>query len=202
VPFWSSVVPLSPWRTPHTYELIGIALRFGNEVCHDAKHCLAVPRPSELSPRVQPILQTPGWAALPSGHATEAYLFAALMLRLLGQPIDPAGNQLAQTLLRQAGSIADNRVHAGLHFPMDSISGRVLGETLAAYVHARCQPRSWQAMIFDGNDDEMGDADLDPTKPLDDLPGCAAGIAGTARQSGILSEMWGRARSELVGLGF
>ena len=50
VPFWSSIVPLSPWRTPWTYELLGVALKFGNEVCHLRRprdqltafvHCLA-----------------------------------------------------------------------------------------------------------------------------------------------------------------
>jgi hypothetical protein len=208
--FWSAVVPLSPWRTPHTYEFIGIALNFGNQLCHRFKHALAVPRPSELSPLVQPILQTPGWAAFPSGHATEAFMFARLIMGLLGQGTS-ADSELWSTLRWQAASIASNRVYAGLHFPIDSVSGRLLGHALAEYVMAVCGqdsgpgPGQWVARSFVVNEKSQA-LDLDVSASIDDggASGCyrANGPSRAATASPILVEMWRRARVELQGLGF
>ena len=165
VPFWSTLLPLSPWRTPHTYEFIGIVLKFGMEICHRFKHALAVSRPSELSPLVQPILQTPGWSALPSGHATEAFMFVRLISGLLYPDVPAAGvapvaddapavpNLLIDALQVQARSIADNRVYAGLHYPVDGVAGRLLGHTLADYVIARCTGEDWVERSFKASDD-------------------------------------------------
>jgi hypothetical protein len=72
---------------------------------------------------------------LPSGHATEAFLVATWLRRLV-----PSANpeNTAEQLRLQAGRIATNRVIAGVHFPVDSVAGRLLGETLAEYLIARC----------------------------------------------------------------
>lgn len=211
VPFWASVVPLSPWRTPRTYELIGVALGFGNQVCHRFKHAMAVPRPSELSPLVQPILQTPGWAAYPSGHATEAFMFARLILGLLGQDMT-AETELSATLALQAASIANNRVYAGLHFPVDSVAGRVLGCSLADAVMALCGhdvfgDGRFRSRHLDAR--QRHRLDLDIGSPIDRTPPrqAASGLTVTPGKSGIdpnplLAQMWKSARSELQGLGF
>lgn len=45
---------------------------------------------------------------------------------------------LGEMLLRQAARIAINRTVAGVHYPMDSRAGQVLGTSLAEYVVARC----------------------------------------------------------------
>ena len=42
-------------------------------------------------------------------------------------------------LQRIAARIAMNRVIAGVHFPVDNISGRILGQTLGEFVLARCE---------------------------------------------------------------
>ena len=200
VPFWSSLVPLSPWRTPWSFELLGAALKFGNEVCHRLKHELALPRPSELSPFVQPILQTPGWAALPSGHATEAFLFAGLISRLMG--LDPGGDT-HKALQRQATSIADNRVWAGLHYPMDGIAGRLLGQSLAEYVVARCAGTPWTPRSFDGQHRDLAQADLEWSLTASQGAGCgeSAPVQGP-EPSPMLAYLWDRARAEFKGLGY
>jgi len=41
-------------------------------------------------------------------------------------------------LMRQAARVAINRTVAGVHFPVDSVSGAILGLTLAEYVYNRC----------------------------------------------------------------
>ena len=43
------------------------------------KHALAVRRPIEFSPQVQPTIVTPAHGSLPSGHATEAYTMAVVL---------------------------------------------------------------------------------------------------------------------------
>ena len=205
VPFWASVVPLSPWRTPNTYEFVGIALKFANEVCHRFKHSLAVPRPSELSPLVQPILQTPGWAALPSGHATEAFMFSRLIISLLGQQPDN-NSQLWRTLEMQAASIADNRVYAGLHYPVDGVAGRLLGNALAQYVVAACTGTAWLPRRFVASDGAAENAlkgvDLDIHVAFDGAAYFGEDAAQKRAPNPILAEMWRRARVELAGLGF
>jgi len=78
------------------------------------------------------MITTPGHGSFPSGHSTQAFMLAYLMEGLLDLPAD-AVTQLE----RQAARIATNRVVAGVHFPVDSVAGRLLGKTLAEYVLAR-----------------------------------------------------------------
>jgi PAP2 superfamily len=218
VPYWSSIVPLSPWRNQRTFEFIGIALHFGMQVCHRFKHALAVPRPNELSLQVQPMLQTPGWSAFPSGHATEAYMFARLIRELMGQNADSGFHDALQ---KQARGIADNRVYAGLHYPIDSVAGQVLGETLAEYVISRCshpgkdesnpgndasKAASWTPREFQG-DGDLSSLEFDPLRlPMssDEPKWLAQSKAQSAdRDNPILAHLWGRASREWedVGLG-
>jgi PAP2 superfamily len=219
VPYWSSIVPLSPWRNQRTFEFIGIVLHFGMQVCHRFKHALAVPRPNELSLQVQPILQTPGWSAFPSGHATEVYMFARLMRELMGQNADSG---LHDALQKQARGIADNRVYAGLHYPIDSVAGQLLGETLAEYVISRCthpgkdesnpgkgasKAASWTSREFKGDGGDLSSLEFDPLRlPLssNSPKWLAQSKAQSAnRRNPILGHLWSRAVHEWtdVGLG-
>jgi hypothetical protein len=213
VPFWNSLLPFSPWRTPAACEFIECALAFANQVVHRIKHALSVPRPSELSPLVQPLLQTPGWAAFPSGHATEAFLFARLAIGLLGPAHVDAGTQvpvegvLWEALRRQAASIADNRVYVGLHFPVDGVAGRLLGQALAEYVMAKAVGAAWAPRRFLASDAALADVDLDWSLPTD---GGAAqppyyareGLGAPVPANPILQALWTKARGELATLGF
>jgi hypothetical protein len=55
-------------------------------------------------------------------------------------------------LMRQAARIAINRTVAGVHFPVDSVAGTLLGLTLAEYLINLCTPEreSYQFCRFDG----------------------------------------------------
>jgi hypothetical protein len=154
VAFWSAIAGLQPERHRYTYELLGAALRFANMVVQRLKLSLDVPRAMEYSPLVQPMLLAPGHRSFPSGHSTEAHCAAEVLSALSiwdrqedlgwGLPLstppggtpDPSSrlnckDGLRYQMLRLAYRVAENRVVAGLHYPMDSMAGQVLGIMLA-----------------------------------------------------------------------
>jgi hypothetical protein len=151
--FWSSIANLHPARTPWTIELAQVMLQFSMLVCQQIKHLLACPRPIEYSPLVQPIILTPTYSTLPSGHATEAYMFAKVMAAVLA-PLEKfvAYDGITKQLNLIACRIADNRVVAGLHFPVDGSAGYVLADALAAYVSGLAQKSLVFPRYFDGGE--------------------------------------------------
>jgi hypothetical protein len=130
-PLWTAVANLSAERTPRTLELIDCGLRLTSSVVQQFKHQFVCPRPNEYSPLIQPIIQTPAHRSYPSGHATQAFFVARLLQLLAGPRCPPA---MAQQLQAQAARIAQNREVAGVHFPADSLAGRLLGDTLAHHM--------------------------------------------------------------------
>ena len=135
IAFWSAIANIHPTRHRWTLELLDTAMRFANMVHMRFKAALKCVRPVELSAQVQPMILTPGHNSLPSGHATEAYMTAVILRELRGE--SPASGFDTQ-LQRQAARIAINRTIAGVHYPIDSVAGRILGTSLAEYFLARC----------------------------------------------------------------
>jgi len=144
IAFWSSIVNLHPDHKRWTLELVDVALRFANLVEMRFKHALACRRPVELSPQIQPMILTPGHGAFPSGHATEAFMLAYLLWEL----VPDITNAWCEQLMRQAARIAINRTVAGVHFPVDSAAGQLLGLTLAEYFMHRCRPADDDEAVF------------------------------------------------------
>lgn len=84
-------------------------------------------RPSHVCPALLPPLPVPGHASFPSGHATQAYLMALCMNRILSGTISETDRDaIHDNLQTLACRIARNREIAGLHYPHDSLGGRVL----------------------------------------------------------------------------
>ena len=138
--FWSSIVYMHPDRTRRTFELINIVLQFCVYVEMRFKHALGCYRPVEYNAEVQPMLTTPGHGTFPMGHATQAYAVAYVLKWLLSlKPAKPAHARVIEQLDRQAARIATNRVIAGVHFPVDSMAGRMLGIALGEYFVGRCK---------------------------------------------------------------
>ncbi|MCU0803234.1 MAG: phosphatase PAP2 family protein [Rhodobacteraceae bacterium] len=115
-------------------------------------HC-SLPRPYDFSSMVQPIIGTPSHSTYPSGHATEAFAFAAVLCglrHLAAGAADPVSAVLADLAAYTGSStpemlpfllaarIADNRTVAGVHFPVDSAHGALLGLTTGLAVLAAC----------------------------------------------------------------
>jgi hypothetical protein len=147
--FWTSIANLHPDRTRWTLELIDLALGLAAAVEQRFKQAVASRRPHEFSPQIQPMILCPGHSAFPSGHATEAFMMAYVLWQLLRS----AGkNRLwSEMLMRQANRVAVNRTVAGVHFPVDSAAGQLLGLTLGEYFVRRCRGAgTYGAWRFDG----------------------------------------------------
>ncbi len=200
-PFFSSVVNIQPHKHKYTIEIIGLSLSFAYQSVMHFKHILACPRPIEYSPQIQPLINTPGHSSLPSGHATEAFIVARVLQILVGSSEDSAVNAQLQ---RQAARIAINRTVAGLHFPVDSAAGRLLGESLAGYFIHRCDPMtaSYKERSFDGTKfHDGGNAlDFDYHAPLQSSNPDYFNVEGPAHTlnmpSDILKTLWDLAKEE------
>ena len=217
--FFTSIPFLRPARTRCTLELLAAVFRAAQFVEMRFKHALACRRPMEYSPQIQPMILTPGHGSLPSGHSTESFAMARTLIELLKKSIPQP--PLAATnpgygddaygvqLMRLAARVAINRHVAGVHFPVDSAAGALLGLTLAGYLLQRFQNhRTYQAWSFIGHlypeDRDFHWGDLydvahnrqrepdDPwAKPIDDGDPDQLGAP-----SPILNWLWEKARAE------
>jgi membrane-associated phospholipid phosphatase len=173
VPFLASAVFLRADTKRWTMELIDMVIRLCRLVEYRFKHSLACRRPNEFSPQVQPIILTPSHGTLPSGHATEAFAAASILWLLLQDTTtNPYGHaSYGEQFMRIAARIAINRTVAGVHFPIDSVAGAMLGVTLANYVFARSQvdpsKRKYSSYHFDGTVVAAATEDFDWTASVD-----------------------------------
>jgi hypothetical protein len=136
--FWSSIIYLHPERTRRTFELINMVLQFCVFVEMRVKHALGCFRPVEYNAQVQPMITTPGHGSFPMGHATQVYAITYVLKTLLGlDHRKPHHRGVIGQLDRQAARITTNRVIAGVHFPVDSMAGRMLGVALGEYFVGR-----------------------------------------------------------------
>jgi hypothetical protein len=192
--FFGSIINLQPHRHRHTIELLVTALQLAVFAEMRFKHALACRRPVDYSAQVQPMIVTPGHGSFPSGHSTQAYIAAEVLRQLTG----PTSQQVDQ-LQRQAQRIAQNRTVAGVHFPADSIAGRLLGTTLGEYFVSRCTGNtSWQARKCDGAKIK-GTQEFEPQSQK--LAGNGAfyaliGAPSTSTMSPLLNWLWAAAEKE------
>lgn len=134
-PYWTSITGIDPAQAPRTAEVVAVAQLVGERVVMQFKNHLAVRRPVQRSALVGPMIDTPGHGSLPSGHAMQAFMVAAVLSRLLGLDPKKEDPPLTSRLLRRlARRIAHNRVVAGVHFPMDSLAGCLLGDVLGEFL--------------------------------------------------------------------
>jgi membrane-associated phospholipid phosphatase len=155
VSFFASIGFLHPERTRWTFELLGAVLRATIAIEMRFKHALACRRPIEYGGQVQPMIQTPGHGALPSGHATECFAIATVLAELASGANGEVYGDAAvwrEQYMRQASRIAVNRTVAGVHFPVDTAAGAFLGICLGQYFLARLRPGRVElpARVFDG----------------------------------------------------
>ena len=128
------------------------------------KFLASLPRPTAFAQQLMPMIATPEHSTYPSGHATEAFALATVLSALevagagntapvaavLTRVLGSAASDPAMLAYRLAARIADNRTVAGLHFPVDSAHGALLGLATGLGFVASCAATSvaipsWQA---------------------------------------------------------
>jgi hypothetical protein len=108
--------------------------------------------------------------------------------------------------MRLAARVAVNRTVAGVHFPVDSVAGMLLGLTLGNYFVSRCAKRpSYKTWSFEGNKYPSKE-DFDWTALYDVAAGqiakppyvLATGTVniGAKESSPMLSWLWNKAVAE------
>ena len=98
------------------------------------------------------MILTPGHASLPSGHSTENHMVAWVLWQVYYAAYVANSDALwGVQLIRLAARIAINRTIAGLHFPVDSAVGQMLGLSLAEYFVNLCtNGTNYDYWVFDG----------------------------------------------------
>jgi len=204
-PFWQAITRIETTTSPRTAELLTLALQFATSVVMQLKDWAGCRRPSEVRSSIVPIIDVPGHPSLPSGHATSAFILSGVLQRLIGLG-DPSEHPTAKLMQRLAFRVAHNREVAGVHFPIDSAAGHVLGDSLAGYFCAAAVGGSDRfhgaKFLCDGIDAGQGldlaratdDTDIDTINPR------AIAFAKdqfTRERHDWLGPMWDRARAEL-----
>ena len=122
------LLTITPASHPHTYRVLHLANLIAVYAAMYFKELKSRPRPSHICPALRPPIPVPGHASFPSGHATQAYLMALFIERVLVGTASAAA--MARPLKVLAVRIARNREIAGLHYPTDSEAGRQLALSL------------------------------------------------------------------------
>jgi len=173
---------------------------------HQVKFAFSSARPCVYSRNVMPVIQTPSHSTFPSGHASEAFALATVLEFITkgtqGAGTDPLEQHDMSRFYRMANRIAENRVVAGLHFPIDSAAGASLGCALATAIMSICDVRRQaQTQVFECKDIKM-DGVVEKLSEMDfQLHSLAKFRAGSVtvhppKQPELLSDLLQKAREE------
>ncbi len=200
--FFGAAFYLNDGRRKATLELLFTVYRLVYTLEQTVKHLCRSARPMDFSNEVQPIIQTPAHSAFPSGHATEAFVFATVLHRLTHDqsPKEALTPPQVPMAFRIASRIAINRTVAGVHFPVDTFAGAALGCAIGDAVYALANGKTASGGSFkpqtDGTvapEDDFSIAALHAI--LADAPTEPGGSAKKPKAP-IFAELWKKAAAE------
>jgi membrane-associated phospholipid phosphatase len=122
------VVMFSAASHPNTTVLFEAMVIVGAIVVMHYKNKFGRPRPSQLEPALRPMLDVPGHASYPSGHATQSHLIAQALTTVI------RNHEIGRELYSIAKEVAVNREWAGLHYRSDSEAGKQLAREIFPYI--------------------------------------------------------------------
>lgn len=194
LPYFAMVMNLQAGRHERTVELLQAALQCAFTVGMRFKHCFGAARPTEHSSEILPMIEVPRHPSYPAGHAIEAHVSAHLLAAISGAPRDPAASTQYRLLRRLADRIAENRIVAGVHFPVDCAFGRLIGDALGGFLVAACDGTSaWRGASFAPS---VQGAAFAPSERVfgDDATATEQGTVDARLP--VLRELWRLARAE------
>jgi len=103
----------------------GIGKEF-RPVCLAAKKSFDRPRPFMIDGRIQPCLPLPTDTSFPSGHASYFFMEAEVLAEIFPEA--------RKALLEHAHKAAWGRILAGVHFPTDTVAGRLLAQAFVGEI--------------------------------------------------------------------
>ncbi|WP_052081466.1 phosphatase PAP2 family protein [Paracoccus halophilus] len=207
ISFYASILPIQPARAKMINYLLELGLNLATAIVQRVKLAFDAPRPDVLSDQVQPMIDMPLHGSYPSGHATQAFTLA-MLLTILTRKREAHSARIKpdSQLFRMAARIAANRTVAGVHFPSDSVSGALLGITLARWIAIRagavnqdCPSYDFDARLW-GDQAPGGNRDFYLARLCDVLndghPCLQIGAAVTGPVSPVVKGVWDMAREE------
>lgn len=125
--FFAATLGITSTTHPNTIEMMSVVSHVLGRIVHPIKHAFAIPRPAEAKRNIAPAIGTPPHYSFPAGHAAFSYAQAMLFGCVFkGAPV--------ADLFRLAELVSDNRVVAGLHYPMDSDGGLIVGLAIGRWL--------------------------------------------------------------------
>jgi len=121
----------NPPRVARAYALIASAMFDAFIASQDGKFAYWYLRPHQLDPAIIPLFPVPNFPSYPSNHST----FSAARSEILAY-LFPAHADFIRAVGKEAG---DSRIWAGIHYPMDNVSGVNLGKSVAQVFIDRAQ---------------------------------------------------------------
>lgn len=162
--YWLGMLKIDPARHPATNLMVHVGRRIGEHVAMCLKGDFRSPRPSQLCPAVTPMIDPPVTPSFPAGHAVQSYLISYLLAYSfanvagqthLPQHVLPAANSTLAVFLAQAtrprgplfdlaGRVSQNRIVAGVHYPVDIRAGRAVATQ--AFIDLQGVPSIWGSL--------------------------------------------------------
>jgi acid phosphatase (class A) len=109
-------------KLPYTAEFFRQVTDDANAAVRGVKGAFARPRPPRTDPAVKPCVGVPESDSYPSGHSMRAYVWAAVLSDIFPEH--------QADLMARAHQAAWGRVIGGVHFPTDTIGGRIIAEAI------------------------------------------------------------------------
>ena len=123
--YWLGMLMIDS-ASPATLQLVHVGRRLGELAVMCLKNHFAEPRPSQVCAAIVPMIDPPITPSYPAGHALQSHLISKLI-----EISHRAGSQSGM-LFALSHRVAENRVVAGLHYPLDSEAGVAAAENIYA----------------------------------------------------------------------
>jgi membrane-associated phospholipid phosphatase len=144
--YWLGMLKIDPARHPATNLMVHVGRRIGEHVSMCLKGDFRCPRPSQVCPAITPMIDPPVTPSFPAGHAVQSYLISYLLAYSLSdaqghtnlpQHTLPPPNSSLATFIGQgtaptgplfdlAQRVSENRIVAGVHYPIDIKAGQLV----------------------------------------------------------------------------